>query len=287
LLWKLHAVPLIHRCLLLFALLALTSCEDPETSPGPLPEPGEGTWGLVFHDEFEGEADNLPNASVWAFDVSGAGFGNQQLEYDTDRPENVSLDGLGHLRIVARAEKYLSNQYTSGRIQTRDTFTHAYGRFEARMKMPVGRGLWPAFWLLGADEGATTTWPESGELDVVEYLGQEPLVVHGSAHGPGYSGANPITATYELPGPDGFDDAFHVFAIEWDEARIAWLVDGQVYQVMTPDDLPAGTEWVFDHPFFLILNLAVGGNFPGPPDASTVFPQTLLVDYVRVYERIR
>jgi beta-glucanase (GH16 family) len=279
-------VSLIRRSPLFFALVALASCADSSTSPGPLPEPGEGTWGLVFHDEFDGEADALPDASVWTFDVSGGGFGNNQLEYDTDRPENVSLDGLGNLRIVARAERFLSNDYTSGRIHTRGSFTQTYGRFEARMRMPEGRGLWPAFWLLGANSD-TILWPDCGELDVVEYLGQEPNVVHGSAHGPGYSGGNPITSTFTLPGPGGFDDDFHVFAIEWDEARIAWLVDGEVYQVMTPDSLPAGTEWVFDHPFFIILNLAVGGNFPGPPDETTQFPQTLLVDYVRVYQRVR
>jgi beta-glucanase (GH16 family) len=279
-------VPLILRFLLALGLSSTTSCAAPETSPGPLPEPGEGTWGLVFHDEFEGAADTPPDATVWAYDVSGSGFGNQQLEYDTDRIENVSLDGGGHLRIVAREEPFLGKSYTSGRIQTRDSFTQAYGRFEVRARLPSGQGLWPAFWLLGADYGVTNDWPDCGELDVLEYRGQEPLLAHGSAHGPGYSGGSPITSTFELPGPGGFDDDFHVFAIEWDEARIAWLVDGEVYQVMTPSTLPEGKAWVFDHPFFLILNLAVGGLFVGPPDASTEFPQTFLVDYVRVYERI-
>jgi len=151
------------------------------------------------------------------------------------------------------------------------------------MKLPTGRGLWPAFWLLGANI-ATTPWPGCGEIDIMEYRGQEPSVIQGSLHGPGYSGGNARTRSFTLPNNGRFDDGFHVFAVEWRTNQITFLVDNVPYQVLTPASLPAGSPWVFDHPFFIILNLAVGGNYLGPPDASTVFPQTLLVDYVRVYQ---
>lgn len=151
------------------------------------------------------------------------------------------------------------------------------------MKLPTGRGLWPAFWLLG-DNIATVPWPGCGEIDVMEYRGQEPSVIHGSLHGPGYSGGNARTRSYTLPGGARFDAGFHVFAVEWSPNQVRYLVDNVPYQVFTPASLPSGTSWVFDHPFFILVNLAVGGNFVGSPDAATVFPQTLLVDYVRVYQ---
>lgn len=254
--------------------LTLTSCRG-ATNPVPL------EWKLVWQDEFEGPAGQSPSASRWRYDV-GTDWGNAQLEYDTARPENVALDGAGNLAIVARRENYLEQEYTSARINTRALFEQARGRFEARIKLPVGQGLWPAFWLLGGDIG-TTGWPTCGEIDILEYRGQEPNVILGSVHGPGYSGGNSITRRYTLPGA-GFDADFHVFAIEWNESRIAWFVDGELYSVISPSNMPAGGRWVFDHPFFIILNVAVGGNFVGPPDDTTVFPQTMLVDWVRVYK---
>jgi len=235
---------------------------------------------LLWQDDFDGPPGQLPDPAKWRFDV-GTDWGNAQLEYDTDRRENVSLDGEGNLVITAREEQYEGSAYTSGRINTRGKYARARGRFEARIRLPVGRGIWPAFWLLG-DDHATVGWPACGEIDIMEYRGQEPQVVHGSLHGPGYSGARAITARFVLPG-DGFDAGFHTFAIEWDESGIAWFVDGQVYQRRTAADLPSGARWVFDHPFFIILNVAVGGNYVGAPDASTQFPQTMLVDWVRVY----
>ena len=236
--------------------------------------------GLVWSDEFEGAAGQLPDPANWRFDV-GTDWGNAQLEYDTARPENVSLDGAGNLAITAREEAYLGRSYTSGRINTSGLFEHDYGRFEARIKLPRGQGIWPAFWLLG-DNFGTVGWPACGEIDILEYRGQQPRIVHGSLHGPGYSGGSAVTGSFELAGED-FSDDFHVFAVEWSPGRITWIVDETRYQTVTADDLPAGTTWVFDHPFFVILNVAVGGNFVGPPNASTTFPQTMLVDYVRVY----
>jgi beta-glucanase (GH16 family) len=239
-------------------------------------------WNLVWQDEFDGPAGQLPNSSRWRFDV-GTDWGNNQLEYDTDRPENVSLDGAGHLTITAREENYLGRAYTSGRINTSELFAQARGRFEARIRLPVGQGIWPAFWLLGANFG-TVGWPACGEIDIMEYRGQEPAVLHGSLHGPGYSGGSALTSRFTLPGGQEFDDGYHLFAVEWSESGIEWYMDNTRYLAITPRDLPGGASWVFDHAFFIILNVAVGGNFVGPPDASTTFPQTMLVDWVRVYK---
>ncbi len=241
-------------------------------------------WNLAWEDEFSGPANQLPDSTKWRFDVGGDGWGNNQLEYDTDRPENVSLDGAGHLAITARKELYLGNEYTSGRINTRGFFSQERGKFEARIRLPVGQGIWPAFWLLGGNF-ESVGWPRCGEIDIMEYRGQQPAVLHGSLHGPGYSGGSALTSRYTLPGGQAFNDGFHVFSVEWDEKLIAWYMDGTRYLTITPDDLPGSSAWVFDHPFFIILNVAVGGNFVGPPNASTTFPQTMLVDWVRVYRR--
>jgi beta-glucanase (GH16 family) len=240
------------------------------------------TWQLVWEDEFTGAAGVSPDSTRWRFDL-GTGWGNAQLEYDTSNPGNVSLDGSGHLAITARRENYLENEYTSGRINTRALFAQNGGRFEAKIRLPVGQGLWPAFWLLGADF-ESVGWPACGEIDIMEYRGQEPHVVHGSLHGPGYSGGSALTRRYDLPGVQGFDKDFHVFAIEWDSERVIWMVDGTPYHSVSQRDLPASGRWVFNHPFFIILNVAVGGNFVGPPNAATAFPQTMLIDWVRVYQ---
>jgi beta-glucanase (GH16 family) len=235
---------------------------------------------VVWQDDFEGPAGQLPDSTRWQFDV-GTDWGNLQLEYDTDRPENVSLDGEGHLAITARREDYGGQPYTGGRIKTRGLFEQEYGRIEARIRLPFGRGVWPAFWMLGSDIDEVG-WPECGEIDVMEYRGQEPRILHGTIHGPGYHGDLAIGARYELA-EAGFHLDFHVFAVEWTADSITWLVDGEQYHHVTPDDLPPGTRWVFDHPFFLLLNVAVGGRWVGDPDESTRFPQTMLVDWVRVY----
>jgi beta-glucanase (GH16 family) len=265
--------PLGRRILLAALLLVLAGCRG-ATNPVPL------EWKLVWEDEFDGPAGESPSGSRWRYDV-GTDWGNAQLEYDTARPENVSLDGAGNLAIIARRETYFEQEFTSARINTRALFEQARGRFEARIKLPRGQGMWPAFWLLGAN-AATVGWPDCGEIDIMESRGQEPNIILGSAHGPGYSAGNAISTRYTLAGA-GFDADFHVFAVEWSQSRITWLVDGTPYRTITPGNLPSGGRWVYDHPFYIILNLAVGGNFVGPPDDSTVFPQAMLVDWVRVY----
>lgn len=240
----------------------------------------------VWADEFDGPAGAPPDPASWAFDVgTGAGgWGNGELQYY--RPENAALDGEGHLVITARQEDFAGSAFTSARLRTKGLREFTYGRFEARIKVPRGQGVWPAFWLLGAniDEVA---WPGCGEIDVLEVRGQEPDRAIGSLHGPGYSGGGAVSDVFVRPGGVGFDDDFHVFAIEWDERYVAWEVDGETYQVVTAAQLPDGASWVFDHDFFLLLNVAVGGNFVGPPDASTMFPQTMVIDHVRVAQAAR
>ncbi len=235
---------------------------------------------VKWQDEFEGPAGQLPDPAKWSFDI-GTNWGNAQLEYDTNRPENVSLDGEGHLAITARKESYLGREYTSARIKTQGLFEGTRGRFEARIKLPAGRGIWPAFWLLGSDI-STIGWPACGEIDIMEYRGQERSIVHGSLHGPGYSGGSALSSALVLP-EGGFDDDFHIFAIDWDEDGITWYVDDQAYQTIKPNNLPSGANWVFNEPFFIILNVAVGGRYVGPPDDATTFPQTMLVDWVRAH----
>ncbi|HET9328670.1 MAG TPA: glycoside hydrolase family 16 protein [Candidatus Eisenbacteria bacterium] len=272
---------------LCFAALALSGCGDSPVGVPPTGAPngggvGGGTVGdLIWSDEFDGPGGTPPDSTRWTHDI-GTDWGNSQLEYDTARPINVSHDGQGHLAITAHREEYNGSSFTSGRITTRGRYGQTRGRFEARIRMPVGRGLWPAFWLLGSDV-ASVGWPACGEIDIMEYRGQQPAVVHGSLHGPGYSGGQALTRAFTLPS-GGFNDGFHVFAVQWETNQISYEVDGVRYQTLKPADLPRGARWVFDHPFNIMLNLAVGGTFVGNPDASTSFPQTLLVDYVRVYK---
>jgi beta-glucanase (GH16 family) len=245
-------------------------------------------WTLVWQDEFDGARGAPVDPRKWRHEVGGRGWGNAELEYYTARAENASLDGEGHLAIRALRETYtgaegVTRSFTSGRLKTQGLFEQAYGRFEASIKLPRGQGIWPAFWMLGGDI-SRVGWPGCGEIDIMEQIGREPAIVHGTIHGPGYSGSHGIGAPNTLPSGAAFADHFHLFAVEWRPHSIRWEVDGHVYETRTPADLPAGQHWVYDHPFFLILNLAVGGRWPGDPNETTTFPQTMLVDYVRVYK---
>jgi beta-glucanase (GH16 family) len=247
-----------------------------------LPLWGATDWHVVWSDEFNGAAGTAPDATKWTYDLGGGGWGNQELEVYTDRRDNSFQDGEGHL--VIRAIKDASGGYTSARIKTQGKFAIRYGKIEARIKIPFGQGLWPAFWMLGADLD-TVGWPKCGEIDVMENIGKEPAIVHGTVHGPGYSGAGGISAQYELAGWPRLADDFHVYAVEWLPQLVEFFIDGISYAKVTPASLPKGAAWVYDHPFFLLLNVAVGGRWPGNPDASTTFPQTMLVDWVRVSQR--
>jgi len=238
-------------------------------------------WALTWSDDFTGVAGTSPSAAKWSFDVGAGGWGNSELQHYTNRNQNVSLDGNGYLVITARQEAYASSGFTSARIKTKSLFDQAYGRFEARIKTPTGPGLWPAFWMLGSNIDATP-WPQCGEIDIMEQRGQEPHVTHGSVHGPGYSGGNAITKPYGLMN-GRFDTDYHIYAIEWGESYIDYFVDDFLYQRITPESVTG--QWVYDHPFYIILNVAVGGNFVGFPTTGTPFPQSMYIDYVKVYKQ--
>ena len=254
---------------------------DPAMRPG---------WILTFRDEFDAKDGTPVDASKWVHETGGAGWGNGEREYYTDKPEN-SVQRGGNLVITATKDGiaglscwYGPCQYTSARLVTKGKFSQKFGRFEARIKLPSGQGLWPAFWMLG-DDIATTGWPGCGEIDIMESIGKEPGTNHGSLHGPGYSGGASLTGSTTLPGGKRLADDFHVFAVEWDTAETRFYLDGDTpYETRKPADT-AGKKWVYDHPFFLLLNVAVGGGWPGDPDGTTVFPQTMLVDSVRVYSK--
>ncbi|HLK35049.1 MAG TPA: glycoside hydrolase family 16 protein [Terriglobales bacterium] len=242
---------------------------------------------LTWSDEFNEPDGSAPDPGKWAVETGGNGWGNNELEYYTDRPRNVRVEGE-NLVITARREDYtgkdgVTRHFTSARIKTQGKFSQAYGRFEARIRIPHGQGMWPAFWMLGADIDQVG-WPDCGEIDIMENIGREPFTVHGTIHGPGYSGSEGIGSPFRLR-KQRFTDKYHVFAVEWEPNLIRFYVDQHLYATRTPAELPAGKTWVYNHPFFIILNLAVGGNWPGNPDPSTVFPQKMLVDYVRVYRR--
>ena len=234
---------------------------------------------LVWSDEFDGPAGAAPDASKWVYDLGGGGWGNQELEVYTDSRSNSYLDGHGNL--VIEALEPSPGQFTSARIKTQGKFAAKYGRVEARIKIPYGQGLWPAFWMLG-DNIQEVRWPACGEIDIMENIGREPGIVHGTVHGPGYSNSHGIGKPFKLAA-GRFADDYHVYAVEWVPDRIDFLVDGTRYHTVTPASLPSGTKWVYDHPFFLILNVAAGGEWPGNPDSTSVFPQKMLVDWVRVY----
>jgi beta-glucanase (GH16 family) len=243
-------------------------------------------WQLVWSDEFNGTAGVSPDAAKWKFDIGTGpnkdGWGNAELEYYTDRTTNVSMDGKGNLAITAKSEYYAGSAFTSARIKTAGLFDQSYGRFEARIKTPWGPGIWPAFWLLGANE-STVGWPQCGEIDILEVRGQKPNIMNGTVHGPGYSGGASITKSFAFEN-DRFDVEFHLFAVEWGKDNIDFFVDNTLYQRITPDKLTG--NWVFDHPFYIILNVAVGGNYVGYPTSQTPFPQSMLVDYVKVYQEV-
>lgn len=267
----------------LMCLLVLPGCSggspaaavSPATvSAAPATSPA---WVLDWSDEFDGaELDR----TKWVAELGGGGWGNHELQYYTGREQNLRVAG-GNLVIEARRENFENREFTSARIKTAGLKERMHGRYEARIWLPKGQGIWPAFWMLGSN-CASAGWPRCGEIDIMENVGKEPALVHGTLHGPGYSGADAFGKPSELIGAV-YADGFHVFAVEWEPGEIRWYRDGVLFHQARAEMVKG--DWVFEHPFFVILNLAVGGDWPGNPDAGTMLPQQLLVDYVRVYRR--
>ncbi|WP_179339798.1 glycoside hydrolase family 16 protein [Winogradskyella ludwigii] len=255
-------------------LVTFISCSTDET------QTVTNLTSLTMSDEFN--APGTPDPTIWGYDIGTGqnGWGNNELQYYTDRSENIIVED-GMLKFTVRQESFEGSNYTSARVLTRGKFEQKHGRFEARIQLPWGQGIWPAFWLLGDDSNGTEVWPQIGEIDIMENRGQEPTLVSGAIHGPGYSGGESIFKSYELTN-DRFDTGFHVFGVEWGENYINYYVDDVLYNQITPADVPG--EWVFNDDFYIIMNVAVGGGFVGSPTDSTVFPQEMLVDYVRVYQ---
>jgi len=313
--YKLRIQTLVLMSFLFASFFTISSCDTDETQT-------VATFtNLEMADEFD--VEGAPNSEIWNFDIgtgpNSDGWGNNELQYYTSRSENVTVQN-GLLVISAIEEDYNGSSFTSAKILTKGKFSQAYGRFEARIKVPGGSGLWPAFWLLGENVDVDG-WPQCGEIDIMEYRRQEPTKVSGSIHGPGYSGLTDpqgqVTKSYDL-GNDRYDAGFHVFGIEWSPDYINYYIDDVLYNQITPSDIvvtPADAvyslndgveaveatayspaveaveptdvtgDWVFNKPFYIIINLAVGGNFPGNPDSGEAFPQNMLVDYVRVYKQ--
>lgn len=243
---------------------------------------------LVWSDEFNQPVGAAPDSTRWVHDVGAGGWGNNELQSYTDSRDNsyVAADdgALDRRALAISALRTPVGGYTSARLKTQGLFSVTYGRIEARIKLPRGRGLWSAFWTLGVNL-PTATWPACGEIDIMEQLGHDPGRAIGTLHGPGYSGGSGPTASTTLPDGASLSDGYHVYAVDWAPDKIEWSLDGRIYFSRAPSQLPAGTRWVFDSPQFLLLNVAVGGNLPGSPDSNTTFPQSMLVDYVRVYGR--
>lgn len=265
-------------CMASIAASTLTSCEKEAIQSLP-----QRNWDLVWSDDFNSAAGTAPNNANWVFDVGRGpgndGWGNQELQNYTNRASNVAHDGSGNLVITARQESFGGAAFTSARIKTQGKFAQAYGRIEARIKTPSGPGIWPAFWMLGQNI-ETVNWPQCGEIDIMEQRGQEPNINHGSLHGPGYSAGAAITSSYTLT-TGRFDTDFHIYAVEWSEDRIDFFVNNFLYKRVLKSEVPG--EWVYNQPFFIILNIAVGGTFVGFPTSRTPFPQQMVVDYVKVY----
>jgi beta-glucanase (GH16 family) len=244
---------------------------------------GAADWQLVWSESFDGPAGSAPDATRWNV-IDGVVAWNGELQYYTARPANIQLDGSGKLAIhLLRDSSFAGYDYTSARLTTEGHFAQTYGRFEASIRMAQGQAVWPAFWMLG-DNCDVSVWPSCGGIDVAEAYGQQPTTVLAGIHAPGYPDTE-LVRGYVLGGAPVLSDDFHGYAVEWEPDELRWYVDDILWRTQRRADLPAGAAWPFDHPFFMILDLAIGGRYAGNPDTGTVLPQTMLVDYVRVLTR--
>ncbi len=271
---------MINKTFKIITLLALVlfigGCEIE-----PIQQLPERNYTLTWSDEFDGNSGTTLDTIKWAYDIGNGenGWGNGELQSYTSNPSNISIDGKGNLVITAFN---FNGNYTSARINTKGRFAQKYGRMEARIKTPTGKGVWPAFWMLGENID-DVPWPNCGEIDIMEQKGSQSNITYGSLHGPGYSGGNAATTPYALRDAR-FDTDFHIYAVEWGKDYVDFFVDNFLFKRITPNDVTG--DWVYDQPFYILLNVAVGGSFDGSPNANTIFPQSMLVDYVRVYQEL-
>jgi beta-glucanase (GH16 family) len=275
------------------ALLACGGSTPAVTTPPPATPPTV-TWTQVWSDEFDGPAGSAVDATKWNYDVGdgcqsgNCGWGNNEKEYYSTSTDNVAINGQGQLAITARIAPagttcyYGACRYRSGKIHTRGKLLAQPGRVEARIKLPAGQGLWPAFWMLGADFPAIP-WPGCGELDIMENKGSEPTISSSAVHGPGYSGNTPFQHRQVQTNANLTDD-FHIYTVEWDVGSVRFYVDNVAHFAVSSDEMSHYGRPILNQPYFLILNLAVGGHFDGDPNSDAIFPATMLVDYVRVYK---
>lgn len=295
--WVTHLRPLAKKITILFEVVGLlafsllSNCASPEVTPNTETRATAAVktqstpWKLMWGDDFHGPAGSPPDQSKWTSDIGGNGWGDKQLEYNTDN-KNAYQDGKGNLILEARQENpdnlkcwYGPCRYTSARITTRGLFNFTYGLLLARIKIPSGQGIWPAFWLLGSNY-EKVGWPACGEIDVMENVGKkEPATIHGSTHGP-----ENFTRPYVLP-HGTFADDYHTFGVEWEPNRLSFIMDDIDYATLNRSTLTKPQNWVYDHPFDIILDLSIGGPWPGNPDSTTTFPQQMYVSYVNLYTK--
>jgi len=271
----------VNRLATLTLLLGAVAC----TTDGDGP-----VWELVWQDIFAGKQSAPPSARSWSYDIGrGAnGWGNDELQYYTDRVENIGQTGDGDLRITMRREEPDQVQFegagwTSARIVTKDKFSFRYGKIEALIRTPVRTAVWPAFWMLGSDIDESG-WPNAGEIDIMEVFGRR--AVGHALHGRWYSGGEGVGHTYlQSDELDGYADAFHKYEMIWDPQQIIFMIDDEITWVATPADLPPGAGWAFDHEFYLLLNMAVGGNPVEPVGPGTPDSASMLIDHIKVWQR--
>ncbi|UCG40524.1 MAG: glycoside hydrolase family 16 protein [Acidimicrobiia bacterium] len=255
-------------------------------SPEPLPIEAPEGFELVWSDEFDGDEINPEN---WTYEIGGWGWGNGEAQYYTDREKNARVQN-GLLVIELHQEKFENSYYTSARLVSQDLQEFQYGYFEGRIKVPRGAGLWPAFWMLGSDfyrnpdDPFDANWPFSGEIDIMEYVGREPNLVIGTVHGPGYAGAGGLSKWF--PQDFAIADEWHTYSILWDETGIEFFFDEQSYYKVTPDLVGDFREYVFDKPYFFLINMAIGGALGGNIALDLEYPAQMYVDHVRVYQRV-
>lgn len=278
----------ICTCFFISIVLITAGCSKtnsgtstPVTPSAPVtPTTPSLAYQLVWSDEFN--TDGNPDTTKWSYEVGGTGWGNNELQYYTNaRPENARVNG-GNLVIETRKESFGGKNYTSARLVTKGKAQWTHGKFEIRAKLPKGRGTWPAIWTLAAT--SPLIWPDDGELDIMEEVGYDPNVIHGTAHSKLYNGANGKQKGGSVLIKDA-QDSFHVYSMEWTESSVTWSVDGNFYFVYNNPN--TGTDaWPFLKNFFLILNIAIGGNWGGVQGVDdSIFPQSMLIDYVRVYQK--